>query len=120
MIYFAQYEDENNSWNLNGTMSWTGVNPINTTEFIWGRSAQNEIDIRMLYEGTNRVSVYGLWWTNGYPDTIEIFSEYQGINTGGIGIAELTAPAIPEPSTTALIVTSAALVLFALKRQKKT
>lgn len=104
LLYFIQYEDENNSWNMNNTMSWTGVDPINTTEFIWGRSAQSEIDVQMRYEGTNKVSVFGYSWTNGSPDRIEIFSEYQGTDTGGIGVIEINAPAIPEPTTLAMLI----------------
>jgi hypothetical protein len=110
LLYFVQYEDENNRWNFNGTMFWSGTNLINVTEFIWGRSASAEIDIRMLYEGTNAMSVIGAYWTNNYPNRIEIFSDYQGIDTGGIGLLELTAPAVPEPSTAYLL----ALALIAL------
>jgi hypothetical protein len=103
LIYFSQYEDENNSWNINNSMSWTRTNPLAITEFIWGRSGLNEIDVLFKYEGSTILGVTGLYWTNSFPDKIEIFSEYQGINTGGIGLAELSAPAIPEPNTITLL-----------------
>jgi len=104
LLYFVQYEDENNRWVFNGTMSWSGTNLLRVTEFIWGRSAANEIDIQMRYDGTNAMSVYGAYWTSGYPDRIEIFSEYQGIDTGGLALLEMNAPAVPEPSVKYLIV----------------
>jgi hypothetical protein len=119
LLYFVQYEDENNRWNFNDTMFWSGTNLISVTEFIWGRSATTEIDIRMLYEGTNAMSVIGAYWTNNYPNRIEIFSEYQGIETGGIGLIDLSAPAIPEPKTLGLLILSALLLLkygYAKKR----
>jgi hypothetical protein len=104
LIYFAQYEDENNQWNLNNSTFWSRTNPLAVTEFIWGRSGTNEIDIIFKYNGATIVGVTGANWTNTYPDRIEIFSEYQGIETGGIGVSELTAPAIPEPKTISLLV----------------
>lgn len=114
LLYFVQYEDENNRWNFNDTMFWSGTNLINVTEFIWGRSAGAEIDIRMLYEGTNAMSVIGAYWTNSYPNKIEIFSDYQGIDTGGMGLLELNAPAIPEPSAAHTLALGFALVLITL------
>jgi hypothetical protein len=119
LLYFVQYEDENNGWNFNGTMFWSGTNLIKVTEFIWGRSANTEIDIRMLYDGTNAMSVIGAYWTNAYPDRIEIFSDYQGIDTGGIGLLELNAPAIPEANTLVLLALSICLgVLVTLFRRR--
>ena len=115
LLYFVQYEDENNGWNFNGTMFWSGANLIKVTEFIWGRSANTEIDIRMLYDGTNAMSVQGAYWTNAYPDRIEIFSDYQGIDTGGIGLLELNAPAIPESKTLPLLVLAAVLTVLYTK-----
>lgn len=56
------------------------------------------------------MGVYGSLWTNSFPDLVEIFSEDQGIDTGGIALLEMSAPAVPEPSTSRLI----ALVLLLL------
>ncbi len=112
LLYFAQYEDENNSWNLNNSIYWSRTNPLAVTEFIWGRSGADQFDVYFKYEGATVIGVSGGTWTNAFPDRIEIFSEYQGIDTGGIGLIALNAPAIPEPKTPLLLVISTALVLM--------
>jgi hypothetical protein len=117
LLYFVQYEDENDRWNFNGTMFWSGTNLTLVTEFIWGRSANQEIDIFMKYDGETRMSVQGAYWTNAYPNRIEIFSEYQGTDTGGIGLLELNAPAIPEPKVALLIALS--LLLYLMYKMRK-
>jgi len=113
LLYFAQYEDENNRWNLNNTTFWSKTDPLAVTEFIWGRSAENEIDIFFKYEGGTIVGISGAWWTNAYPNKIEIFSDYQGIDTGGMGLLELSAPAVPEPSVAHLIFLALPTLLLA-------
>jgi hypothetical protein len=120
LLYFVQYEDENNRWNFNDTMFWSGADLILVTEFIWGRSANQEIDIFMKYDGQTRMSVQGAYWTNAYPNRIEIFSDYQGIDTGGIGLLELNAPAIPEPKISLLLALSFLLYpLYKIHKRKK-
>jgi len=121
LLYFAQYEDENNRWNLNNSMFWTRADPLAVTEFIWGRSATNEIDIYFRYDGATILGVSGAYWGEAFPNRIEIFSEYQGIDTGGIGLLELSAPAIPEPSTVYTILIGAMIlgaIYFLSRRQR--
>lgn len=120
LLYFVQYEDENDRWNFNDFMFWTGKDLLLVTEFTWGRSADTEIDIFMKYDGVTRLSVQGALWTNAYPDRIEIFSEYQGIDTGGIGLAELNAPAIPEPRIASSLGLGILGVVAALYRRRST
>jgi hypothetical protein len=120
LLYFAQYEDENNWWNFDNTMFWQSTNPLGVTEFIWGRSATTEIDIQLRYNGSTAMGVYGKYWTNGYPDRVEIFSEYQGIETGGLALLEMNAPAVPEPAVSHLIaLTLLTLVVSRLRRHTR-
>lgn len=111
LLYFAQYEDESNSWNLNNTMSWTRADPLAVTEFIWGRSSVDGIDIVFRYDGETILGVTGSYWGSAFPDRMEIFSEYQGIDTGGISLLEFSAPAVPEPPPLGLLGLVASLVL---------
>lgn len=102
-LYFLQYEDENNSWNLNNTQSWTSANPLHVTEFTWGRDSEDTCRIVFKYNGATIISISEMPWSNPYPDRIEVFSEFQGIDSGGISVAEIGAPAIPDPRISLLL-----------------
>lgn len=118
LLYFAQYEDDNNVWNFNNTMFWNSTNPLGVTEFVWGRSATDEIDIILRYNGGTAMGVYGSYWTNGFPDLVEIFSEDQGIETGGIALLEMNAPAVPEASPSHLLALALLLIIASRLRSR--
>lgn len=113
-IFFAEYEDESNRWNVNNTQSWVKADPLAVTEFNWFREGVDSYGYTFKYDGATIVGVSGLTWTNLFPDAIEVYSAYQGVDTGGIAVSTITAPAIiPEPST-ALLFFWGGLVLAAL------
>lgn len=103
-VFFTEYEDENNSWNVNNTQSWVKADPLAVTEFTWFREGVDSYGYTFKYDGATIVGVSGLNWTNLFPNGIEVFSAYQGIETGGISVSSITAPAVvPEPPPTLLI-----------------
>jgi hypothetical protein len=112
VVFFAEYEDDSNRWNINNSMSWTKADPLAVTEFTWSRDGAGSYGYTFKYDGTTIVGLTDAPWNLAYPDGIEIYSAYQGVETGGIAVASLTAPAIvPEPSTILLLALAAILGL---------
>jgi hypothetical protein len=104
-VFFTEYEDESNRWNVNNTQSWVKADPLAVTEFNWFREGVDSYGYTFKYDGATIVGVSGLTWTNLFPDGIEIYSAYQGVETGGIAVSSIEAPAIvPEPSGLALLI----------------